>query len=60
MPYKAMQIMGYRAQVVGAIRSDRTGSEVVLDLTTARAIVEICDQAVLALKKKPKKGKTND
>ncbi len=43
------QIAGYRAQVQGALNADRTGAEITIDITTARALVEICDQAMLAL-----------
>ena len=35
------QIAGYRAQLVGAINQCTNGSEVVLDLTSAKAIAAI-------------------
>lgn len=38
------QIAGYRAQLRGAVARDRTGSEIAIDLTTAEALIEICDQ----------------
>lgn len=42
----ARQIAGYKAQVQGALNTDRTGSEIAIDIATARALVEICDQAI--------------
>lgn len=40
------QIQGYRAQLVGAINRDRTGSIVELDITSAKKIVEALDMLI--------------
>ena len=40
------QLRGVRAQVVGAINHCRDGADVVLDIRSARNLVEVCDQAI--------------
>ena len=41
---KSNQILGYRNQIVGLIRRDRTGAEITVPLATAEALVKICDE----------------
>ena len=38
------QILGFRIQMQGFINKDRTGAEVTVPLTTAKAMVQIMDQ----------------
>lgn len=38
------QIAGYRSRIVAAINGCADGAYVEIDLTTARKIIEICDQ----------------
>ena len=45
MTYSAKQIIGYQSQLKGAVYADRTGAEVTIDLKTAQALIEICQQA---------------
>ena len=40
------QLRGVRAQVVGAINHCTDGADVVLDIRSARNLVEVCDQAI--------------
>ncbi len=42
------QVAGYRANLKGAINACDNGAEVTLDITTARALVKICDQAIFS------------
>lgn len=44
--FGSAQIRGYRAQLVGAINACTNGAQIELDITTARRIVEILDQAI--------------
>lgn len=39
------QIRGHMANLISAIRCCMNGSEITLDLSTARALVQICKQA---------------
>lgn len=41
-----MQIIGYRSVLKGAIRLNTDGAEVILDLTSAKKILELLDQLV--------------
>ena len=45
----AKQVQGYRNNLVGAVRADKTGAEVVIDLTTARKIIDILDEHMTML-----------
>lgn len=42
----AKQIKGHRANLVGFINANRDGSMVEIDYSTAKALVEILDQAI--------------
>lgn len=44
------QIAGYRSQVKAAINGCQDGAYVTIDLKTAHAILDICDQAIHAEK----------
>lgn len=39
------QITGYQRLLAGAVAGCRDGAEVVIDLKTAKALIEICEQA---------------
>lgn len=42
----ARQIAGYRARLVAELVRDRSGAEITIDLTTAGALRQICEQLI--------------